>query len=175
MKYGLILNFATDNIGDDIQSYAAAQFLPSIDCVIDRESLDRFDNSDEPVKAIMNGWYMYDKFNWPPSADIDPLWVSVHISEADNFGIGEKFLSGPGGEYLRQYAPIGARDESTLEMFRRNGIDAELTMAGSTRAATTASATYAAVSRTTMTRRPRSRCMPALTSAMPSAVPATVW
>lgn len=126
MKYGLILNFATDNIGDDIQSYAAAQFLPSIDCVIDRESLDRFDNSDEPVKAIMNGWYMYDKFNWPPSADIDPLWVSVHISEADNFGIGEKFLSGPGGEYLRQYAPIGARDESTLEMLRHNGIDAEL-------------------------------------------------
>ena len=58
MKYGLILNFATDNIGDDIQSYAAAQFLPSIDCVIDRESLDRFDNSDEPVKAIMNGWYL---------------------------------------------------------------------------------------------------------------------
>lgn len=126
MKYGLILNFATDNIGDDIQSYAAAQFLPSTDCVIDREGLDRFDNSDEPVKAIMNGWYMYDKFNWPPSADIDPLWVSVHISEADNFGIGEKFLSGPGGEYLRQYAPIGARDESTLEMLRRNGIDAEL-------------------------------------------------
>lgn len=126
MKYGLILNFTTDNIGDDIQSYAAAQFLPSIDCVIDREGLDRFDNSDEPVKAIMNGWYMYDKFNWPPSADIDPLWVSVHISEADNFGIGEKFLSGPGGEYLRQYAPIGARDESTLEMLRRNRIDAEL-------------------------------------------------
>ncbi len=126
MKYGLILNLATDNIGDDIQSYAAAQFLPSIDCVIDRESLDRFDNSDEPVKAIMNGWYMCDKFNWPPSADIDPLWVSVHISEADNFGIGEKFLSGPGGEYLRQYAPIGARDESTLKMLRRNGIDAYL-------------------------------------------------
>lgn len=126
MKYGLILNLATDNIGDDIQSCAAARFLPSVDCVIDRESLDRFDNGGEPVKAIMNGWYMYDKFNWPPSADIDPLWVSVHISESDSFGIGEKFLSGPGGEYLRQYAPIGARDESTLEMLRRNGIDADL-------------------------------------------------
>ena len=126
MKYGLILNLATDNVGDDIQSYAAAQFLPSIDCVIDRESLDRFDNSDEPVKAIMNGWYMYNKSNWPPSEDIDPLWVSVHISESDYFGIGEKFLTGPGAEYLRQYSPIGARDESTLEMLRRNGIDAYL-------------------------------------------------
>lgn len=126
MKYGLILNMATDNIGDDIQSFAAARFLPTVDCVIDREALDGFDNGGEPVKSIMNGWYMYNKFNWPPSADIDPLWVSVHISESDYFGIGEKFLTGPGGEYLRQYAPIGARDESTLEMLRRNGIDAYL-------------------------------------------------
>ena len=62
MKYGLILNLATDNIGDDIQSCAAAQFLPSVDCVIDREALDRFDNGGEQVKAIMNGWYMYNKY-----------------------------------------------------------------------------------------------------------------
>ena len=126
MKYGLILNLATDNVGDDIQCCAAARFLPTVDCVIDRESLDRFDNGGEPVKAIMNGWYMYNKSNWPPSEDIDPLWVSVHISESDYFGIGEKFLTGPGAEYLRQYSPIGARDESTLEMLRRNGIDAYL-------------------------------------------------
>lgn len=126
MKYGLILNLATDNIGDDIQSCAAARFLPTVDCVIDRENLDRFDNGGEPVKVIMNGWYMYNKFNWPPSEDIDPLWVSVHISESDYFGIGEKFLTGPGGEYLRQYSPVGARDESTLEMLRRSGIDAYL-------------------------------------------------
>ena len=106
MQYGLILYLATDNIGDDIQSFAAAQFLPSIDCVIDRESLESFDNGGEPVKVIMNGWYMYNKFNWPPSGDIDPLWVSVHFSEADYFGIGERFLAGPGGDYLRHYVPI---------------------------------------------------------------------
>ena len=43
-------------IGDDIQSYAAKQFLPTIDYVIDREALDTFDSHGEVVKAIMNGW-----------------------------------------------------------------------------------------------------------------------
>lgn len=36
-KYGLIVFKNTDNIGDDIQSYAQSQFLPHIDYVIDRE------------------------------------------------------------------------------------------------------------------------------------------
>ena len=86
MKYGLVVNIKTENIGDDIQSYAAKQFLPTIDYVIDREALDTFDSHGEVVKAIMNGWYMYSKFNWPPTSSIDPLWVAIHISENDYFG-----------------------------------------------------------------------------------------
>ena len=124
MKYGLVVNIKTENIGDDIQSYAAKQFLPTIDYVIDREALDTFDSHGEVVKAIMNGWYMYSKFNWPPVSAIDPLWVAMHISENDYFGIGERFLEGIGGAYLRHYAPIGARDVSTVEMLERNHIPA---------------------------------------------------
>lgn len=126
MKYGLVVNIKTENIGDDIQSYAAKQFLPTIDYVIDREALDTFDSHGEVVKAIMNGWYMYSKFNWPPVSAIAPLWVAMHISENDYFGIGERFLEGIGGAYLRHYAPIGARDVSTLEMLERNHIPAYL-------------------------------------------------
>lgn len=126
MKYGLVVNIKTENIGDDIQSYAAKQFLPTIDYVIDREALDTFDSHGEVVKAIMNGWYMYSKFNWPPVSAIDPLWVAMHISENDYFGIGERFLEGIGGDYLRHYAPIGTRDVSTLEMLERNHIPAYL-------------------------------------------------
>lgn len=126
MKFGLVVNLKTDNIGDDIQSYAAKCFLPTIDYVIDREQLDTFETAGESVKVIMNGWYMYSKFNWPPSAQIDPLWVSIHITEQDYFGIGERFLDGCGGDYLRHYAPIGARDESTLQMLERNHIPAFL-------------------------------------------------
>ena len=126
MKFGLVVNLKTDNIGDDIQSYAAKRFLPTVDYVIDREALDTFDSHGEVVKAIMNGWYMYSKFNWPPSPQIDPLWMSIHITEQDYFGIGERFLEGIGGDYLRHYAPIGARDVSTLEMLERNHIPAYL-------------------------------------------------
>lgn len=126
MKFGLVLNKGTDNIGDDIQSYAAMRFLPSVDYVIDREGMDTFESNGERVKAIMNGWYMYNKSNWPPSESIDPLWVSVHISKDDYFGIGERFLDGLGGEYLKYYAPIGARDVSTLEVLKRKGIPAYL-------------------------------------------------
>lgn len=125
MKFGLVVNLKTDNIGDDIQSYAAKCFLPAVDCVIDREQMDTFE-ADESVKTIMNGWYMYSKFNWPPSPQINPLWVSIHITEQDYFGIGERFLDGCGGDYLRHYAPIGARDESTLQMLERNHIPAFL-------------------------------------------------
>ena len=126
MKYGLVVNIKTENIGDDIQSFAAKQFLPAVDYVIDREALDTFDSQGEVVKAIMNGWYMYSKFNWPPTSAIDPLWVAMHISENDYFGIGERFLEGIGGAYMRHYAPIGARDVSTLEMLERNHIPAYL-------------------------------------------------
>lgn len=126
MKFGLVVYLKTDNIGDDVQSYAAKRFLPTVDYVIDREALDTFDSHGEVVKAIMNGWYMYSKFNWPPASVIDPLWVAMHISENDYFGIGERFLEGIGGDYLRRYAPIGARDVSTLEMLERNHIPAYL-------------------------------------------------
>lgn len=126
MRFGLVVYLKTDNIGDDVQSYAAKRFLPTVDYVIDREALDTFDSHGEVVKAIMNGWYMYSKFNWPPASVIDPLWVAMHISENDYFGIGERFLEGIGGDYLRHYAPIGARDVSTLEMLERNHIPAYL-------------------------------------------------
>ncbi len=126
MKFGLVVNKKTENIGDDIQSYAAMRLLPSVDYVIDRENMDTFESNGERVKAIMNGWYMYNKSNWPPSESIDPLWVSVHISKNDYFGIGERFLDGIGGEYLKYYAPIGARDVSTLELLKKKGISVYL-------------------------------------------------
>ena len=123
MKYGVVVYKNTDNIGDDIQSYAAKCFLPSVDYVIDREGLDTFQSEQsETVKAIMNGWYMYSKFNWPPVSCIDPLWVAMHISKNDYFGIGDRFLDEIGGAYLRHYGPIGARDATTMQMLESKNI-----------------------------------------------------
>jgi len=129
MKYGLLMCKRTDNIGDDIQSFAQKRFLPQIDYYIDRESLDTFypdDNLSEPVAVIMNAWYMYQKFNWPPSPYIYPLFISMHITKTDYFGIGTAFLDGIGGEYLNHFTPIGARDLNTLNIFLEKGIDAYL-------------------------------------------------
>ncbi|MBE5924480.1 MAG: glycosyltransferase [Lachnospiraceae bacterium] len=128
MKYGVLLDIATDNIGDDIQSYAAYRFLPKVDYIIDREKMDMFGLDDkevyEPVSVIMNAWYMYNKSNWPPSAKINPLFVAMHITGDDRYGIGDLFLEGMGGDYLKHNSPIGARDESTLKLLKRKGIDA---------------------------------------------------
>ena len=55
MKYGLLVFKETDNIGDDIQAYAAERFLPKVDYYIDRESLNVFmPNNQERVAMIMN-------------------------------------------------------------------------------------------------------------------------
>lgn len=58
MKYGVVVYHDTNNIGDDIQSYAAAQLLPQVDYYIEREHLDVFrPNEEGPVNVIMNGWF----------------------------------------------------------------------------------------------------------------------
>lgn len=129
MKFGLLLNKKTENIGDDIQAYAAKRFLPQIDYIIDREELDVFalrNQVSEEVSVIMNGWYMYNKFNWPPSPAINPLLLSMHISPKDYLGIGDKFLDGIGGDYLKEHGPVGARDISTLNLLSEKGIPAYL-------------------------------------------------
>lgn len=42
MKYGLLANVPTQNFGDEIQTYAIKQFLPHVDYIVDRESIDTF-------------------------------------------------------------------------------------------------------------------------------------
>ncbi len=128
MKFGLLVVQNTDNIGDDIQSYAASRFLPFVDFYIDREKLDSFhgDDDEQKVAVIMNAWYMYTKFNWPPSPYIYPLFVAMHISRQDYYGIETRFLDGLGGEYLKKYEPIGVRDWSTQEILSEKGITSYL-------------------------------------------------
>lgn len=95
MKYGVVVYGETQNIGDDIQSYAAAQLLPSVDYYIEREQLDTFrPREDEPVNAIMNGWFMHNKFAWPISNCINPLYISMHFCKDDPLNIGNDFLLG---------------------------------------------------------------------------------
>ncbi len=129
MKFGILIHKNTQNIGDDIQSFAAANLLPSVDYFINRETFDDFKtDNDEPVAVVMSAWYMWAKWNWPPSRHIVPLYIGMHwsdhqIAEQDGTPVKTEFLQGIGGEYLNKYGPIGCRDMSTLNSFKEIGIN----------------------------------------------------
>ena len=124
MKYGVMYYKETDNIGDDIQSYAAMRFLPHIDYYIDRESLNCFiPMKKEYVSMIMNGWFLHNKLAWPPSPYINPLCVSMHFTSLESIDVGDKYLKRFGGEYLKQFGTIGARDIETQKRLEKNGIE----------------------------------------------------
>lgn len=129
IKYALY-KYSTENVGDEIQSIAARRFLPRVDYYIDRDRIGEWknNNQDETVKLIANGWYMRDSFRWPPTDEtLDPLLISMYVEPKKVSGgdIPQKvFQSDKSKEYLRKFGPVGARDKSTLEYFKRNGVDA---------------------------------------------------
>ncbi len=130
MKYGLMVFNKTRNIGDDIQSYVAMKYLPTIDYYVDRENLDSFiSNSNEKVAVIMNGWYIHHTMNWPPSPYIKPLPISMHFTTRDFWDIKDEqiHLCGYGEEYLKSISPIGSRDTHTLKLLSEKNIKTEFT------------------------------------------------
>lgn len=129
MKYGILLNKNNLNIGDDIQAFALAQFLPRVDYLVDREEIDDFrPDEEEPVAIIMNAWYMWRKWNWPPSKYIVPKFIGFHyadhqLAKQPGSPVKYEFLNGLGGEYLKAYQPIGCRDEYTRSQLEKLGIE----------------------------------------------------
>lgn len=132
MKYGVLYHKTTTNIGDDFQSYAAARFLPHIDYLINRETIDEFQSENhEDVVCIMNAWWMWNKWHFPPAEDIIPLFVAFHYSEygkdrMSNNGmeyVKYQFLEGKGKEYMNYHGPIGCRDMATVNSLKEIGID----------------------------------------------------
>lgn len=122
MKNGLLVYQRNSdgifNIGDYIQSIAARQFLSNVDIYLNREFLNK--PISEKVKLIMNGWFMHNPENWPPTSNIIPLFVAFHLNKlAEN-----KMLSQEGIEYLKLHEPIGCRDKYTESLLKSKGIDA---------------------------------------------------
>ena len=129
MKYGVLWRKTTKNIGDDMQSYAASLWLPSVDYMVDIEDMEHFTaENDEPVATIMSAWYMWHKWYWPPSKHVYPLWIGFHYNDilrGRPRGMQSRFEyveSGPGWEYLKNYEPIGCRDYYTQGVLDDLGI-----------------------------------------------------
>lgn len=106
------------NLGDYIQSVAARRLLPRIDRLLNRESLSQFRGP--RTKVILNGWFAHNTRAWLPSADIDPLFVSFHVSPK----AAPRLLDSRALGYLRNHQPIGCRDTDTLALLRSRGLDA---------------------------------------------------
>lgn len=121
MLYGLLKyeeNKRFFNVGDNIQSLAAKQYLPKVDVYLNREKL--ADYHGERTKLIMNGWFTHNIHNWVPSDSIDPLFVSFHINNtAAPFMLSEKGIA-----YLKKHEPIGCRDQFSADTLKAKGIDA---------------------------------------------------
>ncbi|MFH6769260.1 polysaccharide pyruvyl transferase family protein [Gaetbulibacter aquiaggeris] len=124
MKYGLLKydeNKRFFNVGDNIQSLAAKQFLPKVDIFLNRERL--ADYKGEKTKLIMNGWFTHNIHNWVPSDDISPVFVSFHMNNT----AAPSMLSDKGIAYLKKHEPIGCRDQFTADTLIAKGIDAYFT------------------------------------------------
>ena len=120
--YGLLTYLAWPeyNAGDYIQSVAAARFLPRVDKYINREKLNEYNGN--PIKLIMNGWFMHRPANWPPSEKIDPLVTSFHLNSQAK----EALLSKKSIDWFKKHEPIGCRDEYTLDVLKSAGVETYL-------------------------------------------------
>ncbi len=124
MKYGLLTyeeNNRFFNVGDNIQSLAAKQFLPEVNTFINREKLGEYKG--ETLKLIMNGWFTHNIHNWVPSEEIDPIFVSFHMNNT----AAPAMLSEKGIAYLKKHEPIGCRDQFTADTLMAKGIKAYFT------------------------------------------------
>lgn len=123
MKYKLLSvskskKIATLNIGDYIQALASSQYYPQIDGFIDRD-IELKDYNGEECKIIMNGWYMHNPENWPPSNKIKPLFVAFHI----NSTVQKDLTSESSIAYLKRNEPIGCRDYWTTNLLKNHGVN----------------------------------------------------
>jgi hypothetical protein len=125
-----LLSYRESNLGDDIQAFAARQFMPRIDYYVHRDSIGDFTGpvAKEKVKIILNGWFMGSR-SWPPSNFLDPLIVSFHIGQhhylEDKRWGGKNFLLNKASiAYLKEHGPVGCRDLATLALLESKGVGA---------------------------------------------------
>ena len=106
----------SNNLGDYIQSIAVRELIGKKAIGADREKLNIYSGSS--LNLIMNGWFMENSKNWPPSDKITPLFISFHLNP-----IAEKhMLSLSGIEYFKKHEPIGCRDFYTQNILSKRGI-----------------------------------------------------
>jgi hypothetical protein len=124
-----LLSYRTNNLGDEIQSIAARQFLPSVDLLVDRDDWTTSPASAEgDFKIILNGWFTHSPERWPPPDLLRPLAISMHIT-AERFrpttltAPSQTLFEGDSLAYLKRHEPVGGRDHWTVRLLEKHGIE----------------------------------------------------
>jgi len=113
--------FVMKNMGDYVQSVASRQFVHPIDEYIEQEEADTYHSPNGlKTRLIMNGWFQWQAENWPPSDDILPLLVSMHISPLKK----DLLMTPEGINFLKKNSPVGCRDYYTVELLESYDIPA---------------------------------------------------
>jgi Uncharacterized conserved protein len=107
----------SNNLGDYIQSIATKEIIGEDSIGLDRENLHIYNGPN--VYLIMNGWFMQNSKNWPPSDKITPFFISFHINPIAK----DNLLSNKGLEYFQKHEPIGCRDMYTQNLLQKKGIN----------------------------------------------------
>ncbi|MBE5804691.1 MAG: polysaccharide pyruvyl transferase family protein [Clostridiales bacterium] len=130
IQYAIAWQPHSDNLGDDLRTYAAMQLLPRIDRVLDADNLDApltgLADGDRVI-ALLSGNVVRENTHWLPERHIAPVCVGVHFSQEDVWGIPFALTEGAGKDYLAACAPIGCRDERTVKLMERTGVPYQLT------------------------------------------------
>ncbi len=121
MKFASFRYDTSVNLGDQVQSFAAEQYLPRLDGHIDRDTLDTV-SGPEKTFVIMNGWFSDKPQNWPPSEAVEPIFFGFHATYYNDFN--KRFLEGDSIAYLKTQEPIGCRDRQTRDWLREQGVNA---------------------------------------------------
>ena len=122
-QFGLVHYDRSGNIGDYIQSIAAAHLLPQIDSFLLRDRPHQ--TVAENTTVIMNAYWRKSNWLFGSTTNINPIFVSIHIasghsSEMQNILQRRK-------AFLMENQPIGTRDYATSELLRNVGITAKMT------------------------------------------------
>ena len=118
MKFKIIGYEASKNLGDYIQTIAAAQFFGADISLIDRELLHI--NPQKKHALLLSGWFMENPKNWPPHPFYKPQFLSFHLNPTAE----KRILNAEGVEYLKKHQPIGCRDTHTQKQLQAKGITA---------------------------------------------------
>ena len=121
---------STDNLGDHIQSLAANRLLARLgiepQLCVDRDNeiatSAKLTEFGCPVGILVNGWFKTNPREWPPHPNLVPLYLGFHIRPSQS----STLISDAAIENYRKHGPIGCRDNYTLSLLHRHGVDAFL-------------------------------------------------